>query len=492
MSGDETDQQLTTLAAAFVRARGDAFFPDLAGLLAGLLGADEARICELVPNHRARTLGIWRAGVAIPNFEYALAGTPCAEVLSGQTLTGALDQGRFPAAPPEQRGYFGMPLTANDGAFLGHLCAFSAQPLVPTPRARALCDIIAVRAAAELRLAHVKRERALLRGQKQRLLAEVGALHDVNTLVGVSEAHRRLSDEIRRVAPAAAAVLVTGEPGTGKELVARAVHAASSRATKPFVVIDCATLSIDEELGALGATLALANGGTMFLDEIGALAADMQTKLLAALDALRPDVPGAADVRLIAATNRDLQAAMSRDRFNADLFHRLAMFPIRIAPLRARVEDIGPLIDAFVRKHARRLGRQVTGIDPDSLAELQRYAWPGNARELENLVERALVTSDSPVLKIGTDPLAGTPPAERTALIAATGSIDLEDTMATGLHAVQREHILRVLNATHWVIEGNSGAALKLGLKPATLRHRMKKLGISRALNQTGLRPIHP
>ena len=488
MSGDDADEQLSKLAAGLARARGAGFFPDLAGLLGWLLGADEARICELTPNHRARTLGAWRARAAVASFEYDLAGTPCADVLTGQTITGALDAARYPASPQGARGYFGMPLTANDGAALGHLCAYSARPLNPSLRARALCDILALRAAAELRLTHVKRERAMLRGQRQRLLAEVTALHDSAGLAGVSEAHQRLIGEIRRVAPANASVLVSGEPGTGKALVARAVHAGSPRAAKPFVVVDCAALSIADELDALGATLALASGGTLFLDEVGALTADMQSKLATMLAPTRGDaVP---DVRLVASTNRDLQAAVKRGEFREDLLFRLATFPIRIPPLRARIEDIAPLIDSFVRKHARRLGRHATSIDPDSLVELQRYAWPGNVRELEHLVERALVTSDAPVLKIVTDPLANTSPAERAALLAATGSgprpgpLDLDDGMATGLHVVQREHILRVLNATHWVIEGASGAALKLGLKPATLRHRMKKLGISRALNQ--------
>src|SRR5690348_14791772 len=202
MSTDDADEQLSKLATGLARARGNGLFPDLAGLLAGLLSADEARICEAQPNHRAYTLGVWRAGAAAPAFGYDLAGTPCADVLTGQTIAGALDAARYPNAPQGQRGYFGMPLTANDGAALGHLCAYAARPLMPSLRARALCDILAVRAAAELRLTHVKRECAMLRGQKQRLLAEVTALRGSGALAGVSEAHQRLLGEIRRVAAA--------------------------------------------------------------------------------------------------------------------------------------------------------------------------------------------------------------------------------------------------------------------------------------------------
>lgn len=491
MPGDDSDDQLTRLAAGLTRARGEGFFPALASLLGDLLGAVETRFTEVAPNNHARTLGVWR-GSTLANFDYDLAGTPCADVLKGQILAGALDHTRFPNAPRDADGYFGMPLTANDGVALGHLCAFAKGPLMPTPRARALCDILAVRAAAELRLTHVKRERAMLRGQKQRLMAEVGSFHDA--LIGIGDTHRRLLDEIRRASLSQASVLISGEAGTGKELVARAIHAASSRAAKPFVVIDCASLAVDSELEGLPATLSLASGGTLLLDEVGALSPEPQSRLLEALNARGNDV------RLIATTNRDLQANVARGQFRDALVQKLASFPIRVAPLRTHAEDVAPLIESFIRKHARRLGRNVVGIDPESFAGLQRYSWPGNVRELEHVVERALVTSDGPTLKIETDPLASTTPAQRAALIAATGSgprpmtgpIELDDTMATGLHEVQREHILRVLRATRWVIEGNSGAALKLGLKPATLRHRMKKLGISRAQNQMVARPPDP
>ena len=292
-------------------------------------------------------------------------------------------------------------------------------------------------------------------------------------------------------------MLVRGEPGTGKELVARAIHASSTRAAKPFVKIDCAALTIDADINALPQTLALAVGGTLFLDEVGVLSPDMQARLLAALPTSHGDPGGAnsVNVRIIAATNRDLYRKMRDGEFREGLYDRLTMLAIDIPPLRARVEDIPLLVQDVVHKRARKMGRRVQSVDPQSLSDLANYAWPGNIRELENLVERALVMQDAPVLKITTDFLGATAPAERAALVAAAGD-HLATTrtplagpwistthLSTGLHVVQRDHILRVLNATHWVIEGSHGAALKLGLKPATLRHRMKKLGISRAAN---------
>jgi transcriptional regulator with GAF, ATPase, and Fis domain len=257
--------------------------------------------------------------------------------------------------------------------------------------------------------------------------------------------------------------------------------------------MDCAALSIDADITALPQTLALAIGGTLFLDEVGALSTDMQARLLSAL----PETRGGQSVlvRIIAATNRDLYRKVRDGEFQEALYDRLAMLAVDIPPLRARVEDIPLLIQDIVHKRARRLGRRAQAIDPQSLSELSNYSWPGNIRELENLVERALVMHDAPVLKITTDFLGTTAPAERAALAAAAGDpgsttrttlagpVDFDDTLSTGLHVVQRDHILRVLDATHWVIEGSHGAALKLGLKPATLRHRMKKLGISRAVN---------
>ncbi len=485
-------EQLELLAAGLARARGEDFFPVLAEHLGAVLQAREASICEAAAARRARTLAVWRPGGTTPNYDYDLAGTPCARVYDGQKLLIAVDSLTFPGAPEGCKAYFGAPLAAKDGAVLGHLCAWFDHAVELSSTQEAVCEVLADRAGAELRLVHVKRERAVLRAQKRQLRAEIDALHDVRAMAGQSAAYHRVVEDIRRFAANSAAVLVSGEPGTGKELVARAIHAASPRAPRAFTRLDCTSLSIDADLGMLAQIAGFTSGGTLFLDEIGALSSDMQARLEHALWSVAGErrEPGSPDIRLLAATNRDLARAVREGEFREDLYRRVAVFTLEIPPLRARIEDIPPLVQLCVQKLSRRLGRQIERVDSDTMAGLMRYSWPGNVRELMNLVERALVAQRAPVLKISVDLIVGSP-AERAALIAAaavdntsttlTGIVDFDDTLNTGLHAVQREHILRVLNATRWVIEGNSGAALRLGMKPATLRHRMKKLGISRA-----------
>ncbi|HET9475093.1 MAG TPA: sigma 54-interacting transcriptional regulator [Steroidobacteraceae bacterium] len=491
------DEQLQLLAACLARARGEDFYPVLAEHLGATLGAREALLCEAAPARRARTLAVWRPGGSTQNFEYDLAGTPCARVYSGERLSIEIDPVEFPGAPQRWGGYFGMPLAAKDGVVLGHLCAWFDAPVTLTDTQHSVCEVLANRAAAELRLMHVKRERALLRAQRSQLRAEIAHTHDLQDIVGTGAAHRLVLDEVRRLSGNSGAVLVTGEPGTGKSLVARAIHASGARAAKPFTCFDCTQLQIESGIDSLPQTFGVSIGGTLLLDEVGALAPVMQARLLEVLQSFGAErrTAGTPDVRIIATSNRDLLAAARNGAFRGDLLRALGPFAIELPPLRARVEDIPALLQHLVQKQSRRLGRRVDGVDPDSVAALMRYSWPGNVRELVGLVERAVMTQPGPILKISAEFMVGSP-AERAALIAAaaadpatsgrttfSGMIDLDETLNTGLHDVQREHILRVLNATHWVIEGNSGAALRLGLKPATLRHRMKKLGISRIRN---------
>jgi transcriptional regulator with GAF, ATPase, and Fis domain len=347
----------------------------------------------------------------------------------------------------------------------------------------------------EQKLQRAERELERLRAHNRYLRDEIQAIHDFDEIIGASAGLTRVLEHVSRVGPTDATVLITGETGTGKELIARAIHAASRRSGAALIKIDCAALR-DQDV-PLDASFALAHGGTIFLDEIGELGLETQAELLRALQRQEADraSQGAdrVDVRIVAATNRDLRRLTHDGQFREDLYYRLNVFPVELPPLRARAEDIPLLVQFFAQKYAPRAGRRVDGVDPDTVAALTQYPWPGNVRELENLVERALLLNTSPMLKIPPEMLALFAPDERGEMAAAaTGMhrlpvfqsaplIDLENTESTGLHHVQREHILRVLHATHWVIEGNSGAALKLGMKPATLRHRMKKLGISRA-----------
>jgi transcriptional regulator with GAF, ATPase, and Fis domain len=236
----------------------------------------------------------------------------------------------------------------------------------------------------------------------------------------------------------------------------------------------------------------LAHGGTIFLDEIGDVSGDVQLKLLRVLQEREFERIGGnqtirSDVRVIAATNRDLPKAIAAGSFRSDLFFRLNVFPVNVPPLRARAEDIPLLVRFFVQKYGSKIGRRVESIEASAMDRLTRYPWPGNIRELENIVERALILSNSTTLSIDADVLGDTGlPAP-----AADAQVPHEDHAAASggaadLNSVQRDHILSTLRSANWVVEGESGAALRLGMKPATLRHRMKKLGISRQSDPAG------
>jgi PAS domain S-box-containing protein len=344
-------------------------------------------------------------------------------------------------------------------------------------------------------------EHARLLRQNEYLREEIASVHNFEEIVGQSPAWRRVLDDVALVAGTDATVLITGETGTGKELVARAVHANSRRSGRPLVKVNCASLPpglVESELfghekGAFtGATerrigrFELAHGGTLFLDEIGELPADVQSKLLRALQERELERVGGSrtirvDVRVIAATNRDLPQALEEGRFRSDLYYRLNVFPLTLPPLRERAEDVALLAHYFVNQHAPRIGRRVSGLAPAALERLLAYPWPGNVRELENVIERALILGRSAELDVPPEllglPIAPpSPPAPRTPPAARTAA-----SAAATLEEVERAHIVATLQGTGWRIEGPHGAARLLGLHPSTLRSRMEKLGVRRA-----------
>jgi PAS domain S-box-containing protein len=314
---------------------------------------------------------------------------------------------------------------------------------------------------------------------REQALSEAGH----GTIVGESEGVRGMLALAKKVAPTDSAVLITGETGTGKELLAQAIHDLSPRKAKTMVKVNCAALPgplIESELfgrekgaytGAMTQRIGrfeVADGSTIFLDEIGDLPLELQVKLLRILQDGHYERLGSnrtlkTDVRVIAATNRDLKAMVKEGRFREDLFHRLNVFPIEMPPLRARVVDIPLLVWQIVQEFNTKMGRAIESIPSQTMDQLKRYAWPGNVRELRNLIERAMIMSEGHTLKI-----------DLTA--ASTGSAAEPDT----LEERERKHVLNVLERTHWRISGKGGAAEILGLLPTTLNSRMKKLGIAR------------
>jgi len=290
--------------------------------------------------------------------------------------------------------------------------------------------------------------------------------------------------QVRQVASTDASVLVTGETGTGKELIAQAIHRMSVRSGKPLVKLNCAALPanlIESELfghekGAFTGALTrkagrfeLADHGTLFLDEVGELALDLQAKLLRVLqdgefERLGSTRTQKADVRIIAATNRNLAAEAAAGRFRADLYYRLNVFPIELPPLRERPEDVGPLVGHFVHHYSTKYGKHIEAVPDAQLSVLRAYRWPGNVRELQHVIERAVILSRGSQLALGDWFRDATP--------AACQTVTLEE--------AERAHILKILEQTDWRVSGKAGAAERLGLRPTTLESRMKRLAINR------------
>jgi PAS domain S-box-containing protein len=335
--------------------------------------------------------------------------------------------------------------------------------------------------------------------EKEYLTEELKQLQAFGDIIGNSEPLQMVLRDVEQVAPTDATVLILGETGTGKELIARAIHTASPRCDRPFIKVNCAAIPthlvesefFGHEKGAFtGATqkregrFTLADGGTIFLDEVGEIPFDLQAKLLRVLQEGEFEPVGSSqvkrvDVRIIAATNRDLEQSVKDGKFRDDLFYRLNVFPLVVPPLRERFDDIPLLATAFAERYANKFGRAIQPPSDQCVQRLQTYDWPGNVRELENIIERAVITSPDGRLNLERA-LPEASPSDTTCGADRDGPSAKQVRTVQELQDEERENIVLALESTGWRVAGDSGAAKLLGLRPSTLNSRMRALGIER------------
>ena len=386
------------------------------------------------------------------------------------------------------RSFAGYPLKFR-WELLGVIAMFGRRPLSEQEFER--LAVFANQAAIAIKNAQLYTEVEQLKNRLQAenlyLQEEIKLDHNFEEIIGESQSLMAVLRQIEQVAPTDSTVLIRGDTGTGKELMARAIHHLSPRRARSLVKVNCGAIPanlVESELfghekgsftGALQRRIGrfeLADGGTIFLDEAGELPLDAQVKLLRVLQEREVERVGSGhstkvDVRVIVATNRDLHAAVKAGSFRADLLYRLNVFPVEMPPLSARASDIPLLVNRFVTKFSNKIGKKIDGVSQATMDRLTKYAWPGNIRELENVIERATILANGPMLQIDD-------------MLLHRSSAPLIP-VADSLEEVERAHILRILQDASWVIEGNPGAATRLGLHPNTLRSRMNKLGIKKS-----------
>jgi Nif-specific regulatory protein len=399
------------------------------------------------------------------------------------------------------KSYLSMPISL-DGKTIGTINIVSYKKNAFDEEELKLVEIVAhqieiaihnAKQAEALRkaLMEVEQLKNQLEAENVYLQEEIKTEYNFEEIIGESESLKYVLHNVERVAPTDTTILIQGETGTGKELIARAIHNLSPRRERALVKVNCGAISaglVESELfghekgaftGAVQQRIGrfeLANGGTIFLDEVAELPPDTQVKLLRVLqegefERVGSSKPIKVNVRIIAGTNRNLKEAVKAGSFRSDLFYRLSVFPLEVPPLRERKSDIPILANFFLAKFAKDFGKQVKGISKSTMERLIAYDWPGNIRELQNVIERAVVLSQGTISEID------------KSLFDA--DYELESPDSDRLEEVERSHILRVLEKTNWVIQGKQGAAALLGLNPSTLRFRMQKLGIKKAWRAT-------
>ncbi|WP_339699823.1 sigma 54-interacting transcriptional regulator [uncultured Roseivirga sp.] len=494
------EKLLKSITQNTTAAIGEDYFKLLVENITNALGVTMSIVteCTSAEKTRLRTLAYYENGKLQENIEYDVKGTPCEIILETLKPYHQKNQvGKDFYKDEGVEGYIGFPIVSRTGECIGNLALFSNNELNLSEEEIQILNTLAERAsleiernAANLRLVKALNEvedlKDRLEAENTYLQQEIKTEHNFEEIISQSLKFKQILTQVEQVAKTDATVLVLGESGTGKELLSRAVHNISNRKNRTLVKINCASLPanlIESELfghekgaftGALmrkSGRFELADGGTIFLDEVGELPVELQAKLLRVLQEGEFERVGGTktikvNVRIIAATNRELEKEVAEGKFRADLYYRLNVFPIYSIPLRERKEDIPLLVRHFVDKYGPLLGKKIANIPKGVIKALQAYNWPGNIRELENVIERAVIISGEQKLE-----LAGWMP-NKSREETETELLTLED--------FERKYILKVLNEVMWRVSGEKGAAKILGMKPTTLESRMKKLGIKR------------
>ncbi|PWT93865.1 MAG: hypothetical protein C5B54_01185 [Acidobacteria bacterium] len=504
----QAEGSLRAVTEATAAVTGIEFFRSLTECLAATLGVRYAFTAECTnsSNTEVSTLAYWGGNQFLDNVTFPLKGTPCEKVIGGEVCFYPRDTWHlFPEDKPLKElgieSYLGVPISGGSGKILGHIAVLDDREMKLGSHQVLILKTFAVRAAAELERKRAEEALRLSYAELERLKNKIQAEHlylqeeiqsgsNFQEIVGSSEKMQKMFRNIDRVARTDSTVLITGETGTGKELVARAIHHVSNRKERPLIVVNCGALPaglIESELfghekGAFtGATarrkgrFELADGGTIFLDEVGELPLETQSKLLRILQEQEFERIGGTDtlhvnVRVITATNRNLEESIRNGAFRSDLFYRLNIFPISLPPLRERREDLPGLTAYLLSKFSKRTGKRVTGISQEVMKEFMAYDWPGNVRELANILERAVILCDDNVLR----------PENISLLKSASKSTPSSGDEVVQLQESERREIIKALTKTNWVVGGPNGAAKLLGLNRTTLIAKMKKLSIQK------------